>query len=70
MKAGDSEELCEALKRAALSEDAVPGASDRYGIRYIMDFDRIRGEKRARVRSCWIIRKNESAPRFVTCFVL
>lgn len=70
MTAEHSEELQDALKRAAVTGDASVGSSDRYGTRYIIDFDIERGDMRGVVRSCWIIRSDESVPRFVTCFVL
>lgn len=70
MTADDSEELRLALLNAAREEDAMLGASDRYGIRYIIDFELKRNGKTASVRSSWIVLTGESAPRFVTCFVL
>jgi len=70
MTSADAEELRAALIAAAAKGDARLGAFDQYGIRYIMEFEMSRGERAARVRSCWIIRSGETAPRFVTCFVL
>jgi hypothetical protein len=57
------------LLEAAVRENAILGDSDQFGIRYIIDFDLKRGERVAKVRSCWIIRSGEIAPRFVTCYV-
>jgi hypothetical protein len=65
-----SEELRAALIDAASNGNATPGASDQYGVRYIIDFEIKRGEKAANIRSCWIVRSGQIAPRFVTCFVL
>jgi hypothetical protein len=65
-----SDELRDALKLAALERDATIGSSDRYGTRYIIDFELERGNRRGFVRSCWIIRSGEKQPRFVTSFVL
>jgi len=70
MTAADSRELRGALTYAALKGDAILGASDQYGTRYIIDFEFTRGERAADIRSCWIVRKGETAPRFVTCYVL
>ena len=64
------EDLCNALKKAARDVHATPGVSDRYGSRYIIDFEFELNEKAATIRSCWIILETEAAPRFVTCFVL
>lgn len=66
----DSDDLRAALLDAALKEEASPGASDRYGTRFIIDFAIRHGERRASIRSCWIVRSGEIAPRFVTCYIL
>ncbi len=66
----DAEELRTALTDAAMKENATPGVSDLYGDRYIIDFEIQRGERKANIRSCWIVRSGEIAPRFVTCFIL
>jgi hypothetical protein len=65
-----AEELRGALAKAARDGDAAIGASDSYGIRYIIDFELERDGRTAIVRSCWIVRSGEFQPRFVTCFVL
>lgn len=70
MKDEHSEELRDSLKEAAMKEDATLGVSDRYGTRYIIDLDLERGGRRARIRSCWIVLRDENQPRFVTSFVL
>jgi len=70
MTAGHCEELRAALGKAALSEDASPGASDRYGERYTIDFELKHNDRTATIRSSWIVRSGEILPRFVTCFVL
>ena len=70
MGAADAEELRAALVEAALNGDAALGVSDQYGTRYIMDFEMRHGESAASIRSCWIIRSGEVAPRFVTCYIL
>lgn len=63
-------ELVDALATAARHGDAVIGASDTFGVRYIIDFGLKREGRSALVRSCWIILKGESRARFVTCYVL
>ena len=70
MTAAHAEELLAALIDAALKENATQGASDQYGTRYIIDFELRHGECIASIRSCWIIRSDEVAPRFVTCYIL
>ena len=70
MTAVHAEELRAALKEAVLKGNAALGASDQYGARYIIDFELKRGERAAILRSCWIVRSGENAPRFVTCYIL
>ena len=70
MTAVHAEELRGALVAAALKQNAVLGVSDQYGARYIIDFEWKRGELTAIIRSCWIVRSGEIAPRFVTCYIL
>jgi hypothetical protein len=62
--------LIDALRDAAASEDAVVGKADCYGQRYVIDFDLSGPGGTALVRSCWIIRANESIPRLVTCYII
>ena len=69
MTADHSEELRAALIDAALEGNDTLGASDQYA-RHIIDFELNQGERAANIRSCWIVRSGEIAPRFVTCFVL
>jgi hypothetical protein len=68
--AEDSATLASTLKQMAVEREAAAGVSDIYGDRYIIDFDWEHNGKAAWIRSCWIVLKDETAPRFVTCFVL
>jgi hypothetical protein len=70
MTAAASEELRSALLVAAKEEDAIRGVSDLYGTRYVIDFQIKWKERSAWVRSSWILRSDETTPRFVTCYVL
>jgi hypothetical protein len=70
MTAAHADELRAALIDAALNENATIGTSDLYGIRYIIDFELRRDERVAEIRSCWIVLRGETAPRFVTCYIL
>ena len=51
----DAEFLQEALLRAAREADALVGESDEYGDRFTVEFELNRGNRRAVVRSAWII---------------
>src|SRR6059036_3073250 len=67
--AENADELRAALLRAAASGDAQPAASDRFGDRYVLEFE-IEGRRgKGIVRSTWIVRRGESAPRLTSCFV-
>lgn len=70
MTAAHAEELRAALIDSALNENATLGTSDLYGTRYVIDFELRRGERAAEIRSCWIVLRGETVPRFVTCYIL
>ncbi|MBI3399827.1 MAG: hypothetical protein HY048_00280 [Acidobacteria bacterium] len=64
-----ADELRAALLRAAVNGDAQPAASDQFGDRYVLEFE-IDGPLAAgTVRSTWIVRRGETAPRLTSCFV-
>jgi hypothetical protein len=44
--------------------------SDEFGVRYAVEFELVRGKRRAVVRSYWIVRPGETSPRFVTRHVV
>ena len=54
------------LREAPVSRQETTG----FGERYVVDMKLTRDQRCAMVRTCWIIRGGESAPRLVTCFVL
>jgi hypothetical protein len=62
--------LLEALRNAAENGDARQGIADVYGQRFVVDFDMDGPTGRVRVRSAWILRTREAAPRFVSCYIL
>ena len=66
----DAEYLRWQLLRAARESEATRGENDEYGERYLIDFEILRGERRAVVRSTWITRSGEKAPRLTSCYVL
>ena len=66
----DAEFLRDELLLAAREGDSFAGDSDKYGQRYTIDFELVRRGRRAVVRSAWIIRRNETSPRFTSCYVL
>ncbi len=70
LTANDAPELRDAILSAVQTEEAVAGERDEYGQRYIVDFSMKRQGREAVVRSAWIVRQGEDAPRFTSCYVL
>lgn len=70
LTSADADFLREELLRAARDSDAVEGAADGYGQRYTIDFELTWNARRAAVRSAWIIRRGETFPRILSCYVL
>ena len=67
--AENADELRAALVMAAVSGDVQPAASDQFGDRYLLEFE-IEGPRgKGIVRSTWIVRRGERAPRLTSCFV-
>lgn len=58
------------LLRAALVNEALPLSIDTWGEQWRIDVEVERHGKTAVVRTIWIVRTGETAPRFVTCWVL
>jgi predicted NUDIX family NTP pyrophosphohydrolase len=70
LTAAQAEFLREKLLDAAQLQEAVLGELDMHGQRYIVDFEMTTEVGTAFVRSGWIVRHSESAPRLTTCYVL
>ncbi len=66
----DAEVLRMQLLEALLQGDAIGAEADDYGQRYILDFECVNRDRRATVRSGWIVRRGENFPRLTTCYVL
>ena len=66
----DAEFLRGALLDAAREGDAVAGVSDQYGERFTVDWQLSRDDRRARIRSAWIVLRGQTTPRLTSCFVL
>ena len=70
MTSAHAKELRDALLQKARSEECAIGTTDEDGVRYIVDFSYARGNKKATVRSTWIVKAGETIPRLTSCFVL
>ena len=66
----DAEQLRSALLTAVREEEAEWIFEDEYGIRYRIEFEMERSSRRAKIRSIWIVRPDESLPRSVTCYIV
>jgi hypothetical protein len=62
--------LRDALLQAAQTKEAVASDRDEYGQRFVVDFTMDGPAGGAMVRSSWIVRTDENAPRLTSCFVL
>lgn len=67
--ADNADELRAALLKAAASGDALPAASDQFGDRYVLEFEIEGPQGKGVIRSTWIVRRGERAPRLTSCFV-
>ncbi|MEI2689774.1 MAG: DUF6883 domain-containing protein [Anaerolineae bacterium] len=70
MTAKDAQGLREILLVAVLDNDATVGRQDRYGQRYIIDFELEWHNRRAMIRSAWIIEDGSTAPKLTSCYPL
>jgi hypothetical protein len=68
--AADAEMLRRELLAAAVSEDVLLIDTDEYGQRYQLDLTLTRNNRKARVRSSWIVRRGEDVPRLTSCYIL
>jgi len=65
----DTAQLRSKLLEIAASEEATIGELDLYGQRYTIDFEMETKTGRAKLRSGWIVLRNERTPRLTTCYV-
>lgn len=63
-------QLREALLAAAATAEAEPAASDRFGDRYVVQFEITGPKGSGLVRSTWIVRRGERVPRLTSCFLM
>ncbi len=70
LQRSDAAWLRDALLEAARSNEASQDAVDAWGAHWRLDATIRRHGKTAVIRTMWIVRTGETAPRFVTCWVL
>jgi hypothetical protein len=66
----DTPRLTAAIRQAVVACEAVLGAADCYGQRYVVDFEMSGPRGAVTVRSAWIVRTDEILPRLVTCYIM
>lgn len=66
----EADVLRTALLQAIRNQLAIPAKGNEYGQKFIVDFEMRRSDKKALVRSAWIVRNNEDFPILITCYVL
>jgi hypothetical protein len=66
----DAARLTSLLRQAASQRDAVLGFADRYGQRFVIDFEAVGPAGTVQLRSAWIVRVGERVPRLVTCYIM
>lgn len=70
MTATDAQELHGILLIAVLDNDADLGRHDKYGQRYIVDFEVEWHNRQATIRSAWIIEDGSTTPKLTSCYPL
>jgi hypothetical protein len=66
----DATWLREKVLEAAYNIEAVTAPTSLFGEKYIIDFTVVREQRRARVRTSWIIEHGTDFPRLTSCYVL
>lgn len=66
----DAEKLSEKLLFAVKNNEAQAGKFDKYGQRYTVDFELKHTNKKATIRSGWIIKTEQDFPSLTTYFIL
>ena len=70
LTAAGAESLRGRLLEAALTSEAAAGETDRYGQRFVLDFEMSTAHGTGWIRSIWMVRTGEDFARLVTCYVL
>lgn len=65
----NTEEFITQIKNRIADVECKKGEQDIYGERYIADIEIQNGNKKAVVRTIWIIKQGETQPRLTTCYV-
>ena len=66
----DAEWLGERIREEVRIREAVPGESDDFGRRFVVDCVIVGPAGRATVRTAWIVVAGQEAPRLTSCYVV
>lgn len=69
VSAAETELLRAALLAAAREMDASLTREDDHGVRYVVDFTMVGPAGTGKIRSHWIVRRDEDFPRLTSCHV-
>jgi hypothetical protein len=70
LTAEDADRLRGLILQGARNCVATRTEADEHGVRYLADLELSVENRTARVRTAWIVRKDEDFPRLLTCYVL
>lgn len=65
----DAEWLRDQVLGIAREGDAVEGAPSEFGKKYVIDAELTHNDRRAIVRTAWMIENGKNFPRLVSCYV-
>jgi hypothetical protein len=65
----NAEDLIKAIREAILKTEAVKQSESAYGTKYTVDFEFKFNYKTGTIRTAWIVEKNVSIARFITCYL-
>jgi hypothetical protein len=70
MTANDAEELSKILLEVVKTQEAQLGRQDKFGQRYTLDFQIEWQNRKATLRSGWIVEHGSEIPKLTTCYPL
>lgn len=69
ISAPDAEKLRDMIFAAIFTNEAIIGHSDEHGSRFVVDFSTQGLRGIVGIRTVWIINRDETAPKLVSCYV-
>jgi hypothetical protein len=69
LSAADAEKLRAMISTAISTEEASQGPADEHGERFVLDFATQGLRGKVTIRTAWIVDRDETVPRLVSCYV-